>query len=82
MNISRARGLAESLLMLDEVDVDGVQRVAEEIIQALEWTTDDEYSSTQRLLGALVATHGWDLSEKSEEEAGILSFVALAGISK
>ena len=82
MNIARARGLAEALLMQDEVDLDGVQRVAEEILRELEWTGDDEYAAVQRMVGAMVGKYGAALSEETEEQAGVLVFVALAGIGK
>lgn len=82
MNIARARGLAEALLMQDEVDVDGVQRVAEQILKELEWTTDDEWAATQRVVGAMVGRYGAALNEETEEQAGNLVFVALAGIGK
>ena len=44
-----------------------------------EWATI-EYQATQRLVGALVGKYGATLSEETEEQAGILAFVALAGV--
>jgi hypothetical protein len=79
MNVARARGLIDVLLVYPDP---GVQRVAQEIFDALAWTDEDEYTATQRVLGAMAGRYGYDLSEASEEQAGNLAFVVLAGIGK
>lgn len=79
MNIARARGLAQALLEHPE---EGTRRIGQEIVKALEWTEADEYAAVQRVVGAMVARYGAALSDETEEQAGNLVFVALAGIGR